>query len=147
MMNPVLRQKESGGFRWRFYRFWLDISTLSGNFKGRWTAGEHPYGYLSSGDDVQVQGFAERIYLISTLMTTDQRFVDDIDKALDRYNKRLQKAAEKEAKVEDELEEAAALEQEKQVQQYVEAPKKEKKKMEKAVDKKFKKVVKNEGKN
>ena len=46
MRNPVIRAGERGAFRWKFRRFWLEIETLSGNFKARWTADEHPYAYL-----------------------------------------------------------------------------------------------------
>lgn len=135
--NPVLRTGEAGGFKWSFRRFWLDISTLSGNFKARFIAGEHPYGYLCAGQDDQTQGFAERMYMIGSLLTTDQKFVNDIDKAIKNYEKRirLEDNGEEES-------EAVAMEEVKQIQKYVEASPREQKKIRKASDKKLKKAVK-----
>lgn len=82
LKNPVIRKGESGGFKWRFRRFWLDIASLSGNFKMRFTADEYPYGYLLSGNDENVQGFSERLYYVGKVLTTDSEFVRDLDAAL-----------------------------------------------------------------
>ena len=120
MRNPIIRKGEKGGFKWVFRRFWLEITTLSGNFKARFTAAEHPYGYLLAGkDDVNIEGFCQTIYEVSMLLTTDQGFVNDIQKAIRKYSSRLEKQAKV---VEDEIEEKIALENEKQVQEYVEKP-------------------------
>lgn len=121
LANPVLRKVEAGGFKWVFRRFWLEISTLSGNFKVRFTASEHPYGYLMAGEDNQTQGFAERLYMIGSLLTTEQKLVNDIDKALQAYSKRLEKA-----KVEEE-DEDIALEEVKAIEEHAEMAKKAKK--------------------
>lgn len=134
--NPVTRKVEKGGFKWVFRRFWLEISTLSGNFSARWTAAPHPYGYLQAGSDDQVQGFAQRMYLIGQLLTTDQQFVDDIDLAIKNYEERLSSVEQ-----EDEIEEAA-LEEVRQVQEYVDMKPKERKKYERDVNGRFKKAVK-----
>lgn len=126
-----------GAFKWVFRRFSLEIRTVSGNFKVRFVAGEHPYGYLLAGEDSQVHGFVEKLYYVGTLLTTEQQFVDDIDKAIEAcYKRGLQPV------VEDKEEEEAAIEQVKAVQEYVEMPKKEKKRYDKKVNKKFKKVAK-----
>ena len=142
--NPKVRSGESGGFKWVFRRYNMDISTLSGNFKARWTADVHPYGYLLAGKgDENIQGFAERMYMIGKLLTTDQKFVADIDRAIKNYEKRLVKAeAEKEKDLDAETEEKIALEEVKQVQEYVEMDKKEKRKYERDVNGRFKKAVK-----
>lgn len=134
--NKVVRSVESGGFRWKFRRFWLEIETLSGNFKARFTAAEHPYGYLLSGDDDQTRGFAERVYMVGYLLTTDQKFVDDIDRALKDYNARM------EGTVEDEVSEEASVAEVKKIQEYMDANQKRRRKMERDANGRFKKVVK-----
>lgn len=120
--NYKVREGEKVGFKWVFRRFWLEISTLSGNFKARFTAAEHPYGYLIAGkDDSNVIGFCETLYMVGMLLTTDQGFVNDIQKAIKKYEKRIQK--ENQAP-EDEIEEKMAIEEVKAVQDRVEMPKK-----------------------
>jgi hypothetical protein len=116
--NYKVREGEKGGFKWVFRRFWLEITTLSGNFKARFTAGEHPYGYLVAGnDDDNINGFCETLYMVGMLLTTDQGFVNDIQKAIAKYDKRVQK---ENPVVEDEVEERIAIEDVKQVQEKAE---------------------------
>lgn len=137
LANPKVREGEAGGFKWCFRRFWLDISTLSGNFKARFTADKDPYGYLLAGkDDENIHGFAMTIYQVGKLLTTDQGFVDDVQKALQKYEKRLSKVKP------DTDSEEAALAEVKAVQEYVEMPKKEQRKYERDVNGRFKKAVK-----
>lgn len=137
MRNPVVRKGEHGGFKWCFRRFWLEISTLSGNFKARFTAGEHPYGFLVAGTtDENIEGFCQTLYMIGSLLTTDQEFVDDINVAVKRYSERI---SEKDVEREDD---EIALEEVKAVQEHIELPEKERKKVEKDIDKRFKKAVK-----
>jgi len=117
MRNPVVRKGEKGGFKWVFRRFWLEISTLSGNFKARFTAAEHPYGYLVAGKgDDNIEGFCQMIYTVGMLLTTDQGFVNDVKRSIDKYEKRLLKDN---PVVEDDVEETMALEFEKQVDEKV----------------------------
>lgn len=145
--NPVVRQGEAGGFCWVFRRFWLEISTKSGNFTARFTADEHPFGYLVAGkDDSNVHGFAYVLYTVGKLLTTDQGFVNDIHRAIQKYNQRLNKKAAS-GVVEDETEEKIALETEKQIQEIVDMPKKERRKYERGVDGRFKAAVKEAAKN
>jgi hypothetical protein len=142
VQNPVVRKGESkdGAFRWTFRRFTMDISTLSGNFKARFTAGEHPFAALLSDEsDKNTPGFAEILYTVGMLLTTEQKFANDIQNAIKRYQDRATKSAKVE---EDEIEEKIALETEKQIQELVDMPKKERKKVEKKIDRKFKKAVK-----
>lgn len=152
VQNPVVRKGESkdGAFKWEFRRFWLDISTASGNFKARYMADEHPYAYLLAGEnDDNIIGFAQFIYMLSKTLTTDQGLANDVGKAIGKYQKRLEKQAASEV-VEDETEEKIALEEVKAVQEHVELPKKERRKVEKGIDGRFKKAVKeaeNEEKN
>ena len=115
VVNHKVREGEKGGFKWCFRRFWLEISTQSGNFVARFTAAEHPYGYLAAGEtDENIHGFAQILYEVGMLLTTDQGFANDIGKAINKYQKRLEKAAEV---VEDETEEKIAVEEVKAVTQ------------------------------
>lgn len=141
--NPVVRTGESGGFKWTFRRFFLEIETLSGNFKVRFTAAEHPYAYLLAGkDDDNIIGFCQIMYYLGATVTTDQGLVNDIKKAFAKYEKRLEK---ENPVVEDETEEKIALEEVKQVQEYVELPEKEQKKRDRDANGRFKKAVKSLG--
>ena len=80
------------------------------------------------------------------MLTTEQRFADDIVKAMSAYQKRLDKDAAGQVK-DDETEEKIALEQEKQIQEHIELPKKERRKVERDINGRFKKAVKDAGKN
>ena len=135
--NPVVRKGERRGFKWVFRRFWFEFRTLSGNFKARFTAAEHPYAYLLSGkEDDNIEGFAQTLYTVGMLLTTDQIFVDDIRKALLRYEKRLIREVK-----EDEGEELAAVKEVQAIQNLVELPKKERKARERDINGRFKKTA------
>ena len=137
LSNPVVRKGESEAFKWKFRRFWLEIETRSGNFKARFTASEHPYGYLVQGDADQTAGFAERLYYVGTLLTTSQKFVNDIDAAFKSYCLEAEKAPEV-----DEYEDQKALDAERQVQEYIEQPKRERRKADRETNRRFRKVEK-----
>lgn len=148
--NPVEVSGEKGGFRYVFRRYTLDLRTVSGNWRMRVTACENPFGYLRAsveqGREDNVFGFANVLYYLTMTMTTDQRLVDEVQKALVDYEKRLE---EKERAEDDPEEEKAALEEVKGVQDYVEMCAKERRKYEKDVNRRFKKAaekVKGDGK-
>lgn len=142
LANPVVRQGEAGGFRWVFRRFWFTVETVSGNFKAKFMADAHPYAYLlSSYGDENIHGFCQTVYLLSKTLTTDQGLVDDVSKAISKYDKRLQKKSASEVK-EDETEEKIALETEKEIQKHIELPKKERRKVERDINGRFRKAVK-----
>lgn len=142
MQNPSVRKGEVGAFKFNFRRYDLIISTLSENFKVRFTADNDPYGYLlASKDDTNIHGFALTMYEIGKLLTTDQGFVDDVQKAIVKYRKRLEKQAAGEV-VEDETQEKIALETEKAIQEHIELPKKERRKVERDINGRFKKAMK-----
>ena len=92
-LNPVEYRFEVGGFKVVFRRFWLDIESMSKNFKVRFLASEHPYGYLfvscKNGKLDNVHGYCAFIYKLSHCLTTDNKFVEDIHKAISNYDKRL----------------------------------------------------------
>lgn len=142
MANPIVRRGEAGGFKWVFRRFWLEIETVSGNFKAKFMADAHPYAYLlASQGDENIHGFCQTVYLLSKTLTTDQGLVDDVSKAFAKYDKRIQKKAASEVK-EDETEEKIAMEEVKKVQEYVEKPENERRKLDREVNGRFKKAVK-----
>ena len=91
--NPVEYQFEFGGFKVVFRRFWMDIETISDNFKVRFMAAQHPYGYLyvsaKQGHVDNIQGFCHYIYKLCFCLTTENKLVEDINKALKNYDKRL----------------------------------------------------------
>lgn len=126
MNNPIIRRGEAGAFKYIFRRFTLDLETLSGNFRAHFTAAQNPYGYLlSDKGESNIHGYAETLYEVAMLLTTDQGFVNDVQKALKKYSTRLEKQAKVE---EDETEEKIALETERQVQEKVEEGRKGRKK-------------------
>lgn len=146
MANPVIAKGEKGGFKYVFRRYWLDIESVSGNFKFRSTAAEHPYLYLlksiEQGNEDNVFGFAERVYLLQSTLTRDAAFVKDIDKAFKKLDKRFS-----EVELESDDAESASISEAKKVQEYVDATPKERKKMEKDTDKRLKKALKEAEKN
>ena len=143
LANPVVAKGERGGFKYKFKRFWMEIETVSGNWKMRSTASENPYGYLlasvNAKNEDNVYGLAEIMYMLQALLTVDQKLVDDVKKALENYEKRMEGVVPNN---EDETEEKIALEEVKAVQEVVEMPKKERRKYERGVDGRFKKAVK-----
>ena len=91
--NPVEYKFESGGFKVVFRRFWMEIETVSENFKVRFFASQHPYGYLfvsaQKGNLDNIHGFCAYIYKLSHTLTTDNKLVEDVNKAMKNYDKRL----------------------------------------------------------
>ena len=142
MANPVISKGEKGGFRYCFRRYWLDVSTVSGNFKMRTLAGEHPYAYLLESvmqdNEENVYGLAQFIYVLQSTLTRDQDLVDDVKNALAKFERKTVENAEPES----EDSEIAALEAEKKVQEYVDAPKKVRRQMERDANGRFRKAVK-----
>lgn len=140
LRNPKVRQGESGGFKWKFRRFWLDIETKSGNFKARFTASEHPYGALiSDKTDINIHGFCEILYEVGMLLTSEQKFADDIQNALKRYSNRIEKSIEIK---EDETEEMIAIKTEQAIQEHIDLPSKQRRKVERDINGRFKAAVK-----
>lgn len=141
--NPVVQKGEGRGFKYVFRRFDMTIETVSGNWKMRVRADEHPYCYLLSGckrgDITNLLGFAETMYFLNATLTREQALVDDVQKALRKYEKRLMKT---ESAPDDAEEEALAMAEVKGVQEYVEASPKERRKMDRETNGRFKKAVK-----
>ena len=83
-------------------------------------------------------GFANVLYYLTMTMTTDQRLVDEVQKALVDYETRL---AEKDKVEEDPEEEKAAIEEVRGVQEYAEMGAKERRKMEREINGRFRKAA------
>ena len=139
--NPVIWKGEGHGFKFVFRSFWLDITTQSGNWSMRAMADEHPFAYLLSsvhqGHEDNLYGFALTLYELNALLTRDQGLVNDVQKALRKYEARLSKT-----ELEPEEEEEQAIAEVKAVQEYVEASPKERRKMDRETNGWFKKAVK-----
>ena len=141
--NHVVKKGEVGGFKYVFRDLTLDIRTVSGNFKARWTADKDPFGMLlACKDEDDIHGYAATIYLVSKWLTADQDFVDAVQGAILAYQQKLDKEAQSEVE-EDEVEEKMAIEEVKQVQEYVDATPKQRRKIERDANGRFKKAVKN----
>lgn len=100
---------ECGGFVVNFYfkdgsivDSYMEIRTVSDNWRMRIDARHEIYGYLMTsmeqGKEEQVHGYCATLYIIATSLTKDQGFVNDIQKAITKYMKRMEKQAESEAK-------------------------------------------------
>ena len=91
--NPIEYKFEFGGFKVVFRRFWMEIESVSENFKVRFLASQHPYGYLfvsaQKGNLDNIHGFCAYIYKLSHTLTTDNKLVEDVTKAIKNYEKRL----------------------------------------------------------
>lgn len=91
--NPKEYEFLLGGFKIVFRRFWMDIETVSGNFKMRILASQHPYGYLfvsAQKDNLDnIQGYCYYLYKVAYTITTENKLVEDLNKALKNYDKRL----------------------------------------------------------
>lgn len=133
--NPVVRAGEHGGFRWTFRRFTMHIRSISGNFMARFTAAEHPYGYLivGKGDD-NIEGYIQTLYMVAMLLTTDQGFVDDVNKAIMKYQKRLEK-------IKPEDDDKHALLEMQELQDHIELSGSDRRKAVRDIDKRFKKDI------
>ena len=71
----------------------MEIESVSENFKVRFLASQHPYGYLfvsaQKGNLNNIHGFCAYIYKLSHTLTTDNKLVEDVNKAMKNYDKRL----------------------------------------------------------
>lgn len=117
--NRTERKGEGHGYWYRFRRYTLEIGTQSGNFRARFTASEHPYGYLNEsleqGNEDNVFGFIRLMYYLGASVTDDKELCDAVVKALNGYGERLLKEGERMAKEADDEPEGAILDFEKSV--------------------------------
>lgn len=113
--NPVRFRYDFGAFKVVFRRFWLEIESVSNNYKVRFLASQHPYGYLfvsaQQGKLDNIHGFCAYIYKISHCLTTDPKLVDEINKALKHYDMRLAAQAATAVSTEDDEVDLAIVQQ------------------------------------
>lgn len=103
---------EAGGFVIDFHQYDLRIRTMSGNFSMKIRAGEYSFGYLAAsvgqGRADNVHGYALFLYVIATSICKDDKLRKEVQKAIERYQKRVEALASvKEDEREDELSIAA----------------------------------------
>lgn len=117
MGNNMFKRKKStpiehievGGFVCNFYfkedsivDSYMEIRSELGSWSIKIDARYELYGYLlaaaKQGMKEQIHGYCATIYMVSTQMTQDQGFVNDIQKSISKYIKRIEKKAETEAK-------------------------------------------------
>lgn len=117
MGNNIFKKKkqtplhhiECGGFVCNWYfkpdsivDSYMEIRTTSGNWSMKLDARHEAYGYLMAaceqGQTEQVHGYCVTCYVVATQMTQDQGFVNDVQKSISKYMKRMDKRAETEAK-------------------------------------------------
>ena len=101
--NPVLFKQELGGFKVVFRRYWMDVRSLSDNFRLRVMVSEHPYGYLffslKNGHMDNIKGFCHYVYALTMSITTDQKLANEVQRSLNRsYDRRAKEEMVKTAK-------------------------------------------------
>ena len=104
--NPVLSKSESGAFKVVFRRYWMEIRSLSDNFRMRVMICEHPYGYLlyglKQGNEKNLHAYCEYVYAVVMTLTTDQKFANEVQRSLGRcYERRANAELKKTAKERD----------------------------------------------
>lgn len=104
--NPVLLKSEKGAFKVVFRRYWMEIRSLSDNFRLRMMICEHPYGYLlygaKQGNEKNLHNYCEYVYAVVMTLTTDQKFANEVQKSLNRcYERRANAELRKTAKERD----------------------------------------------
>lgn len=104
--NPVLSKSESGAFKVVFRRYWMEIRSLSDNFRLRVMICEHPYGYLlygaKQGNEKNLHAYCEYVYAVVMTLTTDQKFANEVQRSLNRcYERRANAELRKTAKERD----------------------------------------------
>lgn len=88
---------------------YMEIRTVSDNWRMRLDARHAMYGYLFSameqGKSEQVHGYCVTLYMLAT--TLDQGLINDVQKSINKYMKRMDKQSESEAKAVTEEQEMA----------------------------------------
>ena len=106
--NKVLYQfsgKDFAGFKITFRRYYMDIVSESKNFKLRLAFFTQPYLYLlesaKQGKKENIYGFTLAVYQTSMMLCTDQKFIDDNNKALSACFARMEKRGASQKKASD----------------------------------------------
>lgn len=160
LKTTLYRSVEAGAFRFNFYRdekklrkgrvdgTYLKISAIG---KGeQWTltipGNSHVYGYLlaalEQGKNDQLHGYAFMLNVVSMLLTQDEGFNADIQKAITDWYERINKVAEDNAKAVSDAEETASQAFMEDVVAYAEASPKERKRMSEESRKEMREILK-----
>lgn len=114
MSNNIFKRKkqtpiqhvECGGFivNWYFKESsivdsYMEIRTESDNWRMRLDARHVMYGYLlaavQQGNESQIHGYCVQLYIMATAL--DQGLINDVQKSISKFMKRMDKKAETEA--------------------------------------------------
>lgn len=135
--DTKIKTVQCPAFKVTFRKFTMEIKSVSGNFtlktKGMVYPNAFLYDALTKGDADLVQWYCNRMYELTTLLLTDQGLFDDVQKALNKYDKRMQVVAEQKAKEVTEEEERIVAEQVKANIEYANMTKKQRKEYKKAL--------------
>ena len=135
--NVKIKTVQFPAFKVTFRKFTMEIKSVSGNFTLQTMGMVYPnaflYDALTKGDADLVQWYCNRMYELTTCLLTDQGLFDDVQKALNKYDKRLQVIAEQKAKEVTEEEERMTSEQVKANIEYANMTKKQRKEYKKAL--------------
>lgn len=135
--DTKIKTVQCSAFKVTFRKFTMEIKSESGNFTLETMGMIYPnaflYDALTKGDENLVQWYCNRMYELTTCLLTDQGLADDVQKALNKYGKRLQVIAEQEAKEVTEEEERMAAEQVKANIEYANMTKKQRKEYKKSL--------------
>lgn len=135
--DTKIKAVQCSAFKVTFRKFTMEIKSVSGNFTLKTMGMVYPnaflYDALTKGDADLVQWYCNRMYELTTLLLTDQGLFNDVQKALNEYDKRLQVIAEQKAKEVTEEEERMAAEQVKANIEYANMTKKQRKEYKKAL--------------
>lgn len=135
--DTKIKSVQFPAFKVAFRKFTTEIKSVSGNFTLKTTGMVYPnaflYNALAQGNEGLVQWYCNRIYELTSLLLTDQELANDVQKALTKYDKRLQVVAERKAKEVTEEAEAVAAEQIKTNIEYANMTKKQRKQYKKAL--------------
>lgn len=135
--DTKIKSVQFPAFKVTFRKFTIEIKSVSGNFTLKTVGMVYPNAFLynafAQGDEGLVQWYCNRMYELTTLLLTDQGLADDVQKALTKYDKRLQVVAERKAKEVTEEAESIAAEQVKANIEYANMTKKQRKEYKKAL--------------
>lgn len=135
--NTKIQTVQCPAFKVTFRKFTMEIKSESGNFTLKTMGMVYPnaflYDALTKGDADLVQWYCNRMYELTTCLLTDQGLFDDVQKALTKYDKRMQVVAEQKAKEVTKEEELIAAEQVKANIEYANMTKKQRKEYKKAL--------------
>ena len=146
--DTKIKSVQFPAFKVTFRKFTTEIKSVSGNFTLKTVGVVYPnaflYNALTQGDEGLVHWYCNRMYELTSLLLTDQGLADDVQKALTKYDKRLQVVVERKAKEVTEDADAIAAEQVKANIEYANMTKKQRKEYKKALREELKNTNEND---